>query len=213
MNIFRVPSCAETELVPGPARSGARSQNGMKWWSCSGVLASFWNTESWSDRPRNVVWRTLYSYRHTHEIFWINSWMCMYMHGRHNIYHLSSEESSVPVSGFVLTSYSTGNHIRVLACSFSARIFDERHVVIHIHNILDHDGPKSVPALALDAIHLGPVRLARRWVTPRNLFQIACVAFELDSTEIQDVRREPLVEAQLLDTTRRRSEKASMAQR
>ena len=131
MNIFRGPSCAETELVPGPARSGALSQNGRKWWSCSGVLASFGNAEAY--RHKKFVWRTLYSYGHAHENFLINSWMCIYMYGRHNVCHSLSKESSVWVPGSISISYLVSNHIRFLACSFSA-IFLNTHVVTHIHD-------------------------------------------------------------------------------
>ena len=39
---------------------------------------------------------------------------------------------------------------------------DHTLIVIHIHKILHHDRPKSVPTRALHAIHLGPIRLATR---------------------------------------------------
>ena len=161
-------SCVPNELVRKRTRCAARSRWGMKWWSRSGILTSFGNTESWAERPKTFVRRTFYNFRHLHEKNIANIWMCTVMFGRHNIYYSSSEESSVSVSGSISTSYSTGKHIRVWACSFSATFFDHTHVMIHIHKVLDHDRPKSVPALALDVIHLGPVRLATRWINSQS---------------------------------------------
>ena len=42
----------------------------------------------------------------------------------------------------------------------SLPFFNDMHVRINQNKILDHDGPKPIPTLSLDAIHLGPTRIA-----------------------------------------------------
>ena len=123
--VLRYPRAA-TERVPGTLRSGARSRNGMKLWRRSEVMShtlwQVWRTLSLGPiGPRLLLaGPCIVTETHMRNQQIIDERVYTCMNAKIFITRRRRRARSLCLSGSISTSYSIGNHIRVLACSFSA---------------------------------------------------------------------------------------------